>query len=191
MKLKLLVSRTLGKGNQSALFGRPRCFLLEGPQWTVREAENGREALKCIEESKPDVILLDLMMLRGNTPQRRDCLAGHVRLELRNVGANYPFERSRRFPGIQPNSGQGGYSRLSCGAEEAQLGPRATPIQDGRAAAVGIPSSRLMPTMHEPRVGIWAPSRHNAGAAKSNRAKSNAESIYKGHYSCRDACSMC
>jgi hypothetical protein len=26
MKLKPLVSRTLGKGNQSALFGRPRCF---------------------------------------------------------------------------------------------------------------------------------------------------------------------
>jgi signal transduction histidine kinase/CheY-like chemotaxis protein len=36
--------------------------LLEGPQWAVREAENGREALKRIEESKPDVILLDLMM---------------------------------------------------------------------------------------------------------------------------------
>jgi adenylate cyclase len=36
--------------------------LLEGPQWTVREAENGREALKRIQESKPDVILLDLMM---------------------------------------------------------------------------------------------------------------------------------
>src|SRR5512132_446525 len=35
---------------------------LEGPQWTVREAENGREALKRIQESKPDVILLDLMM---------------------------------------------------------------------------------------------------------------------------------
>jgi CheY-like chemotaxis protein len=35
---------------------------LEGPQWTVREAENGREALKSIQESKPDVILLDLMM---------------------------------------------------------------------------------------------------------------------------------
>jgi signal transduction histidine kinase/CheY-like chemotaxis protein len=35
---------------------------LEGPQWTVREAENGREALKRVEESKPDVILLDLMM---------------------------------------------------------------------------------------------------------------------------------
>src|SRR5262249_9035957 len=33
-----------------------------GPQWTVREAANGREALKRIQESKPDVILLDLMM---------------------------------------------------------------------------------------------------------------------------------
>jgi signal transduction histidine kinase/CheY-like chemotaxis protein len=35
---------------------------LEGSQWTVREAENGREALKRIQETKPDVILLDLMM---------------------------------------------------------------------------------------------------------------------------------
>jgi adenylate cyclase len=35
---------------------------LEGPQWTVRDAENGREALKRIQENKPDVILLDLMM---------------------------------------------------------------------------------------------------------------------------------
>src|ERR1700751_3348184 len=29
---------------------------LEGPQWTVREAENGRVALKRIQETKPDVI---------------------------------------------------------------------------------------------------------------------------------------
>ena len=27
-----------------------------------------------------------------------DCVAGVVGLELRNVVANYPFERSRRFP---------------------------------------------------------------------------------------------
>jgi hypothetical protein len=52
---------------------------------------------------------------RNTAPQRPDCLAGHVRLELRNVAANYPFERSLRFPGIQPNSGNGDYSRLSCG----------------------------------------------------------------------------
>jgi hypothetical protein len=32
-------------------------------------------------------------------------MAGHVEgLELRNVGANYPFERLYRFPVIQPNS---------------------------------------------------------------------------------------
>jgi hypothetical protein len=37
-------------------------------------------------------------------PQRPDCVAGHTRLELRNVGANYPFERSHRFAGIQPNA---------------------------------------------------------------------------------------
>jgi hypothetical protein len=34
------------------------------------------------------------------------CLAGHVRFELRNVVANYPFEKSRRFGGVQPNSGR-------------------------------------------------------------------------------------
>jgi hypothetical protein len=36
----------------------------------------------------------------------------HVGLELRNVGANYPFERSHRFPVIQPNSGNGDCSRF-------------------------------------------------------------------------------
>jgi hypothetical protein len=45
---------------------------------------------------------------------RPDCVAGHTRLELRNVAANYPFERSHRFPGIQPNSRHRDYSRLSC-----------------------------------------------------------------------------
>ena len=34
--------------------------------------------------------------------------------DLRNVDANYRFERSHRFAGIQPNSGFGDYSRLSC-----------------------------------------------------------------------------
>src|SRR6516165_12028779 len=35
--------------------------------------------------------------------------------DLRNVVANYSFETSRRFAGIQPNSGLPDYSRLSCG----------------------------------------------------------------------------
>jgi hypothetical protein len=34
--------------------------------------------------------------------------------DLRNVVANHPFERSHGFPGIQPNSGLGDYSPLSC-----------------------------------------------------------------------------
>jgi hypothetical protein len=34
--------------------------------------------------------------------------------DLRNVAANYPFERSHRFAGIQPNYAHGDYSRLSC-----------------------------------------------------------------------------
>src|SRR5215471_1452814 len=34
-----------------------------------------------------------------NAPQRPDCVAGVGGLELRNVVANYPFERSHRFPG--------------------------------------------------------------------------------------------
>ena len=43
-----------------------------------------------------------------------DWLAEQVGLELRNVVAKYPFERSHGFPGIQPNSGHRDYSRLSC-----------------------------------------------------------------------------
>ena len=38
--------------------------------------------------------------------------------DLRNVGANYPFERSHRFAGIQPNSDHRDYSCLSCGEDE-------------------------------------------------------------------------
>ena len=55
---------------------------------------------------------------------RPDCVAGHVGLELSNVEANYPFERSNRFAGIQPNSAFGDYSRLSCGVGDTQLGRR-------------------------------------------------------------------
>src|SRR2546421_9130942 len=57
--------------------------------------------------------LIDLMK---DGPRRLDCLAGHVRFELRNVVANYPFESSRGFPGSEPNSGHGDHSRLSCSA---------------------------------------------------------------------------
>ena len=58
-----------------------------------------------------------------NAPQRPDCVTGHIGLELRNVGAKYPFERSHRFLGIQPNSCHRDCSRLSCGVRDVQLGP--------------------------------------------------------------------
>ena len=52
---------------------------------------------------------------------------------------NYPFERSHRFAGIRPNSGHRDYSRLSCGIEETQLGPRAAGSpQDGLGMASRI-----------------------------------------------------
>jgi hypothetical protein len=35
----------------------------------------------------------------NDDPRRPDCVAGHVRLELRNVVAKYPFGKSHRFPG--------------------------------------------------------------------------------------------
>jgi CheY-like chemotaxis protein len=43
-------------------------------------------------------------------------------LELRNVIAKYPCERSHGFPGIQRNSGHRDYSRLSCCVMDMQLG---------------------------------------------------------------------
>src|SRR6266566_9270694 len=57
--------------------------------------------------------------------------------ELRNVGANYPFERSHRFAGIQPNSGHRDYSRLSCGVGETQLEPMPGSTSLGGAYSVG------------------------------------------------------
>ena len=51
-----------------------------------------------------------------------DWLAGHVRFELRNVVANYPFESSRGFPRSEPNSGHGDHSRLSLRAGDTHVG---------------------------------------------------------------------
>jgi hypothetical protein len=53
-----------------------------------------------------------------NAPQRPDCVAEVIGFELRNVVANYHFERSHRFAGIQPNPDLRDHSRLSCGEDE-------------------------------------------------------------------------
>jgi hypothetical protein len=65
------------------------------------------------------------------------CVAEVVGLELRNVVANYLFEKSRRFAGIQPNSGHRDYSRLSCGVGQMQLGSK-MPRSIGRLSASAL-----------------------------------------------------
>ncbi len=85
-------------------------------------------------------------LVRSYWALETDCVAGHVRLELRNVGANYPFEKSRRFPAIQPNLVTGDGSRLSCGV--ADYGQYS--ILDSTRYRRG--SRRLMLTMGLPRL---------------------------------------
>jgi Amidase len=65
--------------------------------------------------------------------ERRDWLAGNVGLELRNVVAKYPFQRSHRFPVIQPNSGRRDYARSSCDAGRRSSGPVPGSAQDACA----------------------------------------------------------
>ena len=99
----------------------PQNFL--APATRVKELEDAGESAMKSRLSRPAPHChRRLRWLRLAGPQRRDCLAGHVRFELRNVGANYPFERSHGFPGIKPDSGHRDCSRLSCSAGDKQLG---------------------------------------------------------------------
>jgi len=72
-------------------------------------------------------------------------VAGVGGLELRNVDANYLFERSHRFAGIQPNSGLGDYSPLSCSAADTQLGPSARRARFFRTQRLATPVLTLKP----------------------------------------------
>src|SRR5436190_23550310 len=68
--------------------------------------------------------------------------------DLRNVAANYPFERSRKFRGIQPNSGNGDCSRF-----EAAVATLALIF----AKTVGpSPSIFLRPPRQPTRRTMWA-----------------------------------
>src|SRR5215510_9210810 len=100
-------------------------FRLEGPACARRS--NERPTATLVRDRRLGVRGSNTKGGRSKTttpapPPPVDWLAGHVGLELRNVDANYPFERSHRFAGIQPNSGFGDYSRLSCGVGDTQLG---------------------------------------------------------------------
>jgi hypothetical protein len=105
---------------------------------------------------------------------RPDCVAGHVGLELRNVDTNYPFERSHRFAGIQPNSGFGDYSRLSCGVGDTQLGRR--------------PGSRqgCLRGRHQPSSRGFPGSEPNSGHGDHSRLSCSAGDTQLGAGFCRD-----
>jgi hypothetical protein len=59
--------------------------------------------------------------LQRSSPLAPTKLEDLKQLELRNVTATYPFERSHTFTGTQPNSGHRDYSRLSCDVGYTQL----------------------------------------------------------------------
>ena len=66
-----------------------------------------------------------------------------VETGLRNVVANYPFESLRRFPGSEPNSGQGDHSRLSCSAGIRSSGGFCRGLQQAFYTAGGKASNTI------------------------------------------------
>jgi len=85
-----------------------------------------------------------MTMARAEHLRETDCVAGHVGLELRNVGENYPFERSHRFAVIKPNSGRRDYSRSSCDGGRCSSG-----VVPGSHQRSGSPSLALSPKCQE------------------------------------------
>src|SRR5262249_5666698 len=115
--------------------------LEHGTEAVVRAPADGYTLLlgaagNLISPSLYDNLNFNFIRLQMRRPPRCDCVAGQRGLELRNVMARYPFERSHRFPGMQPNSGHRDYSRSSCGVEDTQLGPSAR-ISAAACVAVG------------------------------------------------------
>jgi hypothetical protein len=53
-----------------------------------------------LSRRNPQCPLSKIVPPPNDDTRRPDCMAGHVGLELRNVVANYPFEKSRRFAAI-------------------------------------------------------------------------------------------
>src|SRR5215831_5569719 len=96
---KARIGRDLFRSEDDPPAAKPATPLLS-LRWTFR----AKRACVVITDAEPDRLapLTPPAPISGVAPQRRNCLAGHVGLELTNVGANYPFERSHRFAGIQP-----------------------------------------------------------------------------------------
>jgi HSP20 family molecular chaperone IbpA len=101
------VQKTFEDFSQRTPFARFSADTLS-PKIDIAESKDAIDVtaeLPGVDEKDLDVTLANGMLtVRGEkrTKQRcreTDCVPGHIRLELRNVAANYLFERSHRFPG--------------------------------------------------------------------------------------------
>ncbi len=76
----------------------PAAEMLRGTEWTVLEAENGEHGIELALQYRPDVILCDLLMPRGNGFQV--CRAVREHMELRHTkimvvsARDYPADRA-------------------------------------------------------------------------------------------------
>jgi hypothetical protein len=112
---------------------------IEGPPWATPVRTHATLGCATLWLRPP---LANFAFLNPDARSHRDdCMAGHVRFELRNVAKNYLFERSHKFPGIQPNSGRRDYSRLSCGVAETQQ--LALSLERGGTTAARPPGTRM------------------------------------------------
>ena len=116
-------SRLLQYAMRDRLCALARCAHGRTRLYRGRAAAAANAGLRASVITKPSSLvgsaclaIFEVLTAARKSRWRPDCLAGHVGLELRNVDANYPFERSHKFAGIQPNSGHGDHSRLSCSA---------------------------------------------------------------------------
>jgi hypothetical protein len=141
------------RGHRQRLAGRFRSLLLMRDHQSERPLGQRASTMGVPDKNAP---------LRGPGVRRRPAprVGG---LELRNVDANYVFDRSHRFAGSQPNSGFGDYSRLSCGVGGTQLGRRPGSRQ-GCLRGRHQPSSRGFPRS-EPNSGHGDHSRLSCSAA--------------------------
>jgi hypothetical protein len=75
-----------------------------------------------------------------------------VRFELRNVVANYPFERSHRFAGSSRILATELFARLSCGVGDTQLGAGFRRAECELLPALSRFASIVCPTTENPVV---------------------------------------
>src|SRR5205807_8820556 len=89
---------------------RELAIVCQGARRRAGETTIGQSLLRKDEPRRSQTRSQSPAAVLNSARRRPDCVAEVVGFELRNVVANYPFEKSLRFAGIQPNSGHRDYS---------------------------------------------------------------------------------